>query len=385
MKRPRRLAIASFVVPLLGLLLMAPLALALDVDDILQLKRAGVTEETILRVVEDARAVLRLSVDDILDLKAAGCSDDLIHALLDTPERFGPGADVSSDQRDYRTDAYELDVYDYSLYDDDYETVFVRHYYDPFAYYWYPWPRAYFYWSPFWWSHAGFYYAGHWCRDWWDPWGPCTWYCDWNWGYHRHFGPSHTRMTARRTYEPHGRGAATRRMDRQAQVHQRAGLELAPDMRVRSTTAVIRQAPAARSVSGSRALRTTEQPPRVTDRTLYRRDAAPDRTVSPRISPAPPERSRSSRSTYRRPESGSSRSPAAEPRRSPAPRRSTEPGRSDVRRGQPAPAPSTPRPTPEVAPPARSRSSAPGPAPSRGSNSAQPSPRSSASRSRTRS
>jgi hypothetical protein len=388
MKRPRIPRTCSLLLLLAVLLFAAPVCRALDVDDILRLKAAGVTEETILRVVDDARAVLRLSVDDILDLKNAGCSDDLIHALLDTPERFGPSASGeepgdaydNNDNGTYGADLdygdFGLDNYDFSIYDDDYETVFVHHYYDPFGYCWYPWPRSYFYWSPFWWSHAGFYYGGHWCRDWWDPWGPCTWYCDWNWGYHRYCGPSRTRLTARHLYEPEGRGAAAQRMTRESNVYRRAGLALAPDMRVRTTASVVRHAPATRSAAGVRTLRAPgESRLRAPDATGYRREAVPPRAGT--ASRAPRERS-SGRATYRRPESGTSRSPAPAPRRGEVGR-----GRS-VPAPAPAPSPAAPS-SPSVSPRSGSRTAPPPPAPSgRSSAPAPASPRSGSTRSHTR-
>jgi len=353
---------------LVGLLLIVPAALALDVQDILRLKQAGVTEETILRVVDDARAVVRLSVDDILDLKDAGCSDEPIRALLDTAERFGPGADEARDPGEYqygdgeayRSGNYDPNAYDYSIYDDDYETVFGYQYYDPFAYNWYPWPDAYLYWSPFWWGYAGFYYGGSWCNDWWDPWGPCSYYCDDHWGYEHHCGQSETRVTARRTYdhpdhpgEPDGRarGAATQRMSREDQVYRRAGQALAPEARVRPTASVTRQAPAARSAAGTRSLRTL-------DGAVHSRNATVPRATSQGVTRAPYDRSSAGRAAYRRPETGTNRAPANAPRRGEVgrsrtlPRTLTSPSRSSA-------APSGRSRSASVAPHTSGRSSAP--------------------------
>ncbi|MCK4412842.1 MAG: hypothetical protein KAY32_04800 [Candidatus Eisenbacteria sp.] len=215
-----------------GILALGPAAApagAIDLDEILRLERAGVSEETILKVVEVDQAFFYLSVDDIIDLKDAGASEWFIRELMETPERFGATAeaDYYYDVDPAWNEAYDdSDLYaDYvSIGIDDYETVFVHHYYDPFAYHWYPWPRLYVYYSPFWWSHSGFYYAGHWSRDWWDPWNPCYRYCDYRYGWRRHFGPSHTREHSGRSWHSIDRRATRERDGRQRAVLHQAGL-----------------------------------------------------------------------------------------------------------------------------------------------------------------
>lgn len=212
---------------LLGLLTAAPAAQALSLDDIIRLKLAGVEEETILRVVDAEEAVFYLSVEDILDLKDAGASDDFIRELMDTPERF-PGSEYRS------TD--DIYIHGYEPFDNnDYATVFTHYYYDPFAYYWYPWPRFYAYYSPFWWTNCGFYFAGHWCWDWSDPWGSCYWYCDRNYGYCHYFGPSRTRVRARGSeWRAAGAGGATGRLSRQRAIWRQADLSEPRTTRVRA-------------------------------------------------------------------------------------------------------------------------------------------------------
>ncbi len=326
MKQKAAPRIAWISLLLVGLLAAVPSARALYVDDIIELKRAGVSEETIMRVIDDARAVFRLSVDDILDLKDAGCSDDLIRALMDTPELYGARRD---DDFDY--DEYQLyyDDYDYSsIYDDDdYTNVFVHYYYDPFAYHWYVWPSLYYYHSPFWWTRAGFYWGGHWCWDWWDPWGPCTYYCDWRWGYHRYHGDSRTRLAVHRNWHPEGRGATARRLHRESNLYRRAGLDLPeshraglrPEITRTSTARTARAAGSAGDVT-RRSLRS--------DRLTVRSPAARE------LRSGSSSRDASGRTTYRRPQVSSRDA-------TPAPQR----GSSRIERGSRSP---TPRSAPSI-------------------------------------
>jgi len=239
-----RFAAAAFVALMAG----ATVAAALDLDDIIRLKLADVDEETIVQVVEQDGTVFLLTVDDIIDLKDAGASEWLIRRLMATsdPSVLEDGYDDEDEYDDEdRADLYgESD--DYARYDDyaaggyddyysgyrqadyldpyDYATVFVYKYYDPFAYYWYPFPRHYIYYSPFWWSHTGFYFAGHYSWDWWDPWGPCTWFWDTHYGWDHHFGPSHTRTRAGRSWHSIDWDAIHARAQRERTALAREGL-----------------------------------------------------------------------------------------------------------------------------------------------------------------
>ncbi|MCK4305999.1 MAG: hypothetical protein KAY24_17300 [Candidatus Eisenbacteria sp.] len=218
--RGTRFLAALWVGALLAGLLagVAPDAQALNIDDIIRLKLAGVGEETILRVVEDEGAVFYLSVENILDLKDVGSSDEFIRALMDTRNETG---DSPQKETSYNYESYEF--FD----DDDYATVFIHHYYDPFAYHWYVYPRFYVYYSPFWWTNCGFYFGGHWCWDWWDPWGPPSYYCYGHYGYAHYCGPSQTGVY---TYNPKRQlaRATARRYSRERTIYRRAGLATAP-------------------------------------------------------------------------------------------------------------------------------------------------------------
>jgi hypothetical protein len=226
------------VLAALGCLLLggAVTASALDFDQIVRLKLAGVGEATILKLVETERAVIFLSVDEIIRLKEVGSSEDFIRELMDTPDRFGGEESAYAGETDADANVYIYDddfdwVDDYYAYgNNDYATVFTYQYYDPFAYYWYPWPSSYVYYAPFWWTHSGFYYAGHWSSDWWDPWGPSYSYCDSHYGYGHHFGPSHTRPPEGRDWH-RARGDAPLRAEREERILRRGGLDAPVNIR----------------------------------------------------------------------------------------------------------------------------------------------------------
>jgi hypothetical protein len=279
-------ALARFygVVVALAVLLLAGAATAraLTFNDIIDLKLAGVSETTILKLVESERAIVILSVDDILRLKDAGASEDFIRELMDTRERF-EGADqdayVIADDDDgdvyvYDDDVDWVDDY-YALDPDDYATVFVYKYYDPFAYYWYPWPNLYVYYSPFWWNHSGFYFGGHWCSDWWDPWGPCITYCDSHHGFDHHFGHPRTRTLAGRTWH-RTHAAAAERAEREATMIRRAGIAAPANIRTEARAQV--------ADYRTRELRSTRTT-RGVERATYR-DARTARTVRGETRPA---------------------------------------------------------------------------------------------------
>ena len=219
--RIRRTVWRAGLVLLLGVL-ASPCAWALlAFDDVVRMKAAGVTEDTILNLVDVEGATFDLSVEQIIALKEVGASEDFIRALMETPavEAESPDSESYDSREGEESDAYGYDESEL----DDYSTVFLYQYYDPFAYYWYPWPSYYVYYSPFWWSRAGFYYGGHWSWDWWDASGPCAWYCDNHYGYRHWFGPSRTRPHPVRD-QSRMRSGFEQRAERERSVWQRAGL-----------------------------------------------------------------------------------------------------------------------------------------------------------------
>ncbi len=62
--------------------LVAARADALDKDAIVRLLRAGVSEDTIILIVQRENSQYALTVDDVVDLKDVGASDRLINALV---------------------------------------------------------------------------------------------------------------------------------------------------------------------------------------------------------------------------------------------------------------------------------------------------------------
>ncbi|MBM3316726.1 MAG: hypothetical protein FJY75_02635 [Candidatus Eisenbacteria bacterium] len=278
--RIRPLAMGALVA--CAILLAGPPAAALTFEEVLNLELAGVSETTILKLIDVERAVFHLNAYDIVRLKEAGASEDFIRELMDTPQRYGAGAAAKTSAAAQAAPGASVRADDYyALQPDDYATVFVYHYYDPFAYYWYPWPRYYVYYSPFWWARSGFYFAGHWCWDWWDPWGPPGRYCDWHYGYSRHFGPSRTRPAEARSWH-RIRSAAPLRAEREGSVLRRAGLAAPANIRAearvraadqRSGEVYTTRAARAADIRGAR----TAHPARSVEAGAARAPGAPER------------------------------------------------------------------------------------------------------------
>jgi hypothetical protein len=165
----------SLLLLLLGLSLATSTARAITVDEIVRLLDKGVGERVILEQVAAEDARLRLTSDEILALKEAGASDGLLRALI----RTGRAPEVSDEAR--TSDAPERELEEDSLRAggalvDRYAVPIprARAYYDPFGWYWRPWPWYAGYHSPFRWIDCGFYHGGCW-DHWWWRWG--TW-CD---------------------------------------------------------------------------------------------------------------------------------------------------------------------------------------------------------------
>jgi hypothetical protein len=181
--RIRQSAVVAGLALLFGVLLSAPAWAAVSFDDVLRMTNAGVSEETILKLVDSEGAGYALGVDEIIALKEAGASESFIQDLLQAEQ----GAPPADEQPQYNSS----DVYGTND-NSDYSTVFSYHYYDPFAYYWYAWPDYYVYYSPFWWANAGFYYGGFWSWDWWSPFNASSLFCDDHFGFSHRFGHSRT-------------------------------------------------------------------------------------------------------------------------------------------------------------------------------------------------
>jgi hypothetical protein len=163
------------------LLVLAAPALALSVNDVLDMLDARVSEEVILDQIEHEGAVFDLTTDDILDLKRAGASDYLIKEMILTDERA-----PNQDTEDWTSGYYD------NLYG-GYDSARLRIVYDPFGYYWYSSPFYFAYYYPFSTCDFGFYYAGWYNSGWWGWNGRWTSYY-WNrWhDYYRYAGyPGH--------------------------------------------------------------------------------------------------------------------------------------------------------------------------------------------------
>lgn len=64
-------------------------AYAIDKQEIITLAQLGISAEEIIKAIEKDRTIFRLEVDDILELKNAGVPEEVIRFMLETPRKFG--------------------------------------------------------------------------------------------------------------------------------------------------------------------------------------------------------------------------------------------------------------------------------------------------------
>jgi hypothetical protein len=175
----------------------------LDLDDVLRLHYAGVSEDIILSEIIVTESIFRLSVDDILRLKEAGVSDRLVQFLIDTG-RGSAGEDdvtVHADEPAAGTDAEEWvneieELEPTTTYDVSLSYSYPAWWYDCYWYdYWY-WDFSYYPYSSSWVYHLGAWYPGWYgYRTCWAPayWGYRSWCYDrWDypwWAGSRHCSP----------------------------------------------------------------------------------------------------------------------------------------------------------------------------------------------------
>lgn len=83
----------------------APRPAPLNLADIISMTKAGMTDQEIIRRIDDTRSVFRLSSDDVLRLRQEGVSNGVVTYILDTYIRY-----AMAEQR-RRDAAYEDDFY----------------------------------------------------------------------------------------------------------------------------------------------------------------------------------------------------------------------------------------------------------------------------------
>lgn len=71
--------------------LASSMAYAITKEEVMTLARLGISDEEIIKAIEKDRTVFNLKIQDILELKNAGVSEAVIKFMLSTPKRFGGG------------------------------------------------------------------------------------------------------------------------------------------------------------------------------------------------------------------------------------------------------------------------------------------------------
>lgn len=195
----------------LGLVLLLVPAVAyaspgrtLDLNDVLRLHQAGVSEDIIISEVIVTESVFDLSVDDILRLKEAGLSDRLVQFLVDTgrgkestedsavsPDENGTTWAEDDSASDWANEIEQLPSttsYYVSL-----NYSYPGWWYDCYWYDYWNWDFQYYPYQCSWVGSLGAWYpAWYGYRTCWTPayWGYRSWYYD-RWGYPRYAGIRH--------------------------------------------------------------------------------------------------------------------------------------------------------------------------------------------------
>ncbi len=175
---------------MVGALALAVPARAITLDDVMGLARADASDALIMAKIDADGTVFHLSVDDILALRKSGVSDHVITYMINA----GKGsvdqevAPAPADGEDTTYDGQQ--AYDQSGYDTNggYRTGVDGSYRGnvsvAFAYYYPHWPGySYsYYYDPFYWPDLAYY----WCA--WQPYPYSYWYYDPWYRWNRHVG-----------------------------------------------------------------------------------------------------------------------------------------------------------------------------------------------------
>lgn len=69
--------------------------------DIINMSKEGVSDEVIIRIIQNSRTVYRLTADDVVRLRNAGVSSAVINYMLDSYVRFSQYEQRRADYYDY--------------------------------------------------------------------------------------------------------------------------------------------------------------------------------------------------------------------------------------------------------------------------------------------
>ena len=88
-KQVRIVWLVALVLPLL----LSSTALAIDKQEVITLAQLGISGEEIVKAIEKDRTIFNLEVNDILELKNAGVPEEVIRFMLSTPQKYGKPAE----------------------------------------------------------------------------------------------------------------------------------------------------------------------------------------------------------------------------------------------------------------------------------------------------
>jgi len=101
----RRIILVALAAFLLGATVGGRDALAISKEEIITLSNLGISADEIIKAIEKDRTIFSLEINDILELKNAGVPEAVIRFMLATPQRYGTATpEVPVDQPDKKPD-----------------------------------------------------------------------------------------------------------------------------------------------------------------------------------------------------------------------------------------------------------------------------------------
>lgn len=88
--RPTRFIAVSI---LGAMLFSSPVAFAISKDEVITLTKLGISDDEVIKAIDKDRTVFSLQIQDILALKQAGVSEGVIKHMLNTPQLYGKKAE----------------------------------------------------------------------------------------------------------------------------------------------------------------------------------------------------------------------------------------------------------------------------------------------------
>jgi tetratricopeptide (TPR) repeat protein len=100
----KRIAVLWLAVMFCGIFAAQNDASAVTKEEIITLAQLGISPDEIVKAIEKDRTIFNLEINDILELKNAGVPEEVIRFMLQTPQRYGTAAPIDKKPDDVQPD-----------------------------------------------------------------------------------------------------------------------------------------------------------------------------------------------------------------------------------------------------------------------------------------